>query len=43
MSTEMVSARFETKDTEFIAEVAMEEKTDRTAALKKIFSRGELI
>ncbi len=40
MGTEMVSARFETKDTKFIEEVAIEEKTDRTAALKKIFSMG---
>src|SRR3989344_6937106 len=40
MKTELVSARFETKDTEFLGEVARDEKTDKTTALKKIFSLG---
>ena len=40
MKTEMVSARFEKKDTALIEEVAKEEKTDKTTALKKIFALG---
>src|SRR3989344_9078099 len=40
MKTELISARFETKDTAFIDEVAKDEKTDKTTVLKKIFSMG---
>lgn len=40
MKTELVSARFEKKDTALIEEVAKEEKTDKTTALKRIFVLG---
>jgi len=40
MKTELVSARFEKTDTALIEEVAKEEKTDKTTALKRIFSLG---
>ncbi|MFH1587146.1 MAG: UPF0175 family protein [Candidatus Diapherotrites archaeon] len=40
MKTEMVSARFEKKDTALIEQVAKDEKTDKTTALKRIFGIG---
>lgn len=40
MKTELVSARFEKEDTELIEEVAREEKTDKTTALKRLFGLG---
>ena len=40
MKTELVSARFEKKDTALIEEIANEEKTDKTTALKRIFVLG---
>lgn len=40
MKTELISARFEKKDTALIEEVAKEEKSDKTTALKKLFSLG---
>ena len=36
----MVSARFEPKDTAFVEEVAKDEKTDKTTALRTIFTLG---
>ena len=40
MATELVSARFQKEDTAVIEEIAKEEKTDKTTALKKIFFLG---
>ncbi len=40
MKTELISARFPKEDTATIEEIAQEEKTDKTTALRKIFALG---
>ena len=40
MKTELVSARLPKENTAILDEVAKEEKTDKTTALKKIFELG---
>lgn len=40
MKTELVSARFHKSDSMVLEQVAREEKTDKTTALRKLFSMG---
>ncbi len=40
MKTELISVRFPKEDVEIMEEVAKDERTDRTSAMKKIFALG---
>ena len=40
MKTELISARFEKEEAMALEEIAKEEKTDKTTALRKIFRLG---